>query len=65
MAMLTEQYVKSQIHVNTPGQQLKGGSKHQAEDFINSGAIDLERLGTLDNWWQNRAFPQSCSQQWD
>ncbi|KAF8834279.1 hypothetical protein BDN67DRAFT_992698 [Paxillus ammoniavirescens] len=54
---LMEQYVKSKIH-------LKGGIKHHAQDYINKGAIDLERLGTFNNWWSSRAFARSRTEEW-
>ena len=64
IAKLMEQYVKSQVHVYTAGRQLKGNAKYHAQDYINKGAIDLERLGTFDNWWSSHAFARSRKEEW-
>ena len=64
VARLTEQYMKSLIHVYTPGRQLWGG-KNQVGDYVSEGAINLERLGTLDTWWSTHSFARATTEVWD
>ncbi|KAN0081481.1 hypothetical protein V8E55_009105 [Tylopilus felleus] len=62
---LTEQYIKSNIHVYTTGRKLRGGPKNEAKDFVTNGAVDLEWLGTFENWWKNRAYERSTAEEWN
>ncbi|KAG1744516.1 uncharacterized protein EDB91DRAFT_1236493 [Suillus paluster] len=62
---LTDQYIKSNLHVHEPGRQIKATAKNKAEDFVTTGAIDIERLGMFDNWWRNHAYKRSTDEEWD
>ncbi|KAG1724660.1 hypothetical protein EDB19DRAFT_1644419 [Suillus lakei] len=62
---LTDQYIKSNLHVYEPGRQIKATARNKAEDFVTMGAIDIEHLGTFDNWWRNRAYKRSTDEEWD
>lgn len=62
---LTEQYIKSNIHVYITGRKLRGGPKNEAKDFVTNGAVDLEWLGTFENWWKNRAYECSTAEEWN
>ncbi|KAH7924175.1 hypothetical protein BV22DRAFT_1166000 [Leucogyrophana mollusca] len=61
---LTDQYVKSGLHVYDAGRQIKS-AKNKAEDFLTKGVVDLERLGTIDTWWKSRSYARFTSQDWN
>ncbi|KAH7905726.1 hypothetical protein BJ138DRAFT_1138187 [Hygrophoropsis aurantiaca] len=63
VAKLTEQYAASNIHEYEPGRYLKTNNK--AEDYISNGVVDLERSGTIENWWSNRTYARATSEIWD
>jgi hypothetical protein len=56
---LTSQYVKSGLHINAPGRKLKGGSSDKAADFVTLGAINLQRLPTVKDWFTRRSHERS------
>lgn len=65
VATLAAQYSKSELHVHKPGRQLKGGSDNKASDYITIGADNLERLGTIENWFSRRSLERSTEEIWE
>ena len=58
-------HIKSNIHVYTAKRKLRGGANNEAKDFVAIGAVDLEWLGTFENWWKNCAYKHSTAEEWD
>ncbi|KIM67467.1 hypothetical protein SCLCIDRAFT_82628, partial [Scleroderma citrinum Foug A] len=61
---LTDQYVKSKLHIYTQGWNNKGVLSSHAEDVINTGVVDLEHLHTLENWWKVQAYQCWTDEEW-
>lgn len=65
MGKLTDQYVKSKLHIYTRGQKNRGALSNHVEDFIDKGVIDLEHHHMLENWWKGQAFPRWTDEEWE
>jgi hypothetical protein len=65
VSTLAAQYTKSELHINKPGRQIKGGNDDKASDYITVGANNLERLGTIENWFTRRSLKRSTDEIWE
>jgi hypothetical protein len=61
VAKLTAHYAASKIHTWTPGRELKSA---KAQDFLSEGAIALERLKTVENWFKRRTHARATGEDW-
>ncbi|KAJ7715201.1 hypothetical protein B0H16DRAFT_1435173 [Mycena metata] len=61
VAMLTEHYVKSKLHIHCNGREVT----QKSADVINLGAENLERLDTMENWFRLRSHKRSTLEDWD
>jgi hypothetical protein len=61
---LTVQYTKSELHVHKPGRRIRNATD-RAPDVITTGAINLERLHTIDKWFEGRSHERSTAEEWD
>jgi len=61
---LTELYVKSELHIHKKDRMIETGSKDKVSDFVSIGANNLERLKTIEKWWDNRSFERSVEENW-
>ncbi|KIK03029.1 hypothetical protein K443DRAFT_61464, partial [Laccaria amethystina LaAM-08-1] len=61
---LTAQYMKSGIHKFVAGRKIHN-SPDKAPDFLTMGAINLEKLGTIDKWFTQRTHARAMGENWD
>jgi hypothetical protein len=64
VALLTAQYTKSQLYCEIPCRKVKSSSD-KAVDYITVGAINLERLNTIDDWFDHQSPERSVEEIWD
>ena len=64
VTFLSTQYTKSQLYLDIPGRQIKiSGDK--AVDVSTTGALNLERLNTIGDWFDCRSPKRSTEEIWD
>jgi hypothetical protein len=61
--MLMVQYVNSELHLYKAGRKIKV-SADKSSDFVSLGADNLERLGTITEWFARRSHPHSTVEDW-
>lgn len=60
---LVGQYVDSDLHIYKPGRKIKV-SIDRSTDFISVGVDNLERTGTINEWFTRRSHPRSTAEDW-
>jgi hypothetical protein len=60
---LATQYADSKLHLQIAGRKSKV-STDKSNDFISVGADNLERLGTINEWFSRRSHPRSTVEDW-
>jgi hypothetical protein len=60
---LTTQYNNSKLHIYTAGRKIRA-SIDRSNDFISISADNLERLGTISEWFNRRTHPRSTAEDW-
>jgi hypothetical protein len=64
VTFLSAQYTKSQLYRETPGRQIKI-SGDRAVDVSTTGAVNLERLNTIGDWFDRRSPKRSIDEIWE
>lgn len=60
---LVGQYVDSDLHIYKPGRKIKVGIDWST-DFISAGVENLERTGTISDWFTRHSLPRSTAEDW-
>jgi hypothetical protein len=61
VAKLTTHYVTSKLHTFEGGRKLK---KAGSEDYVTVGAGNLERLKTIEKWFERRSHARQTGEDW-
>ena len=64
VTLLSTQYMKSQLYLEIPGRQIKNLGD-RAVDVSTAGAVNLERLNTIGDWFDRRSPKRSIEEEWD
>ncbi|KAF8886746.1 hypothetical protein BD779DRAFT_1471007 [Infundibulicybe gibba] len=62
--ILTKNYMESHLHTYVAGRKHKISS-NKASDVTTIGAVNLERLKTIDEWFERRSHGRSSQEDWD